>query len=244
MRQQQRRYLAIYAAASISVGGLSACNLTKGETFEDDTTLSGKVTSVRIENGSGGVTLRGTEGGGALALERSIEYKDDKPSGETHRVEDGVLVLGGCGSRCSVRYTVDVPVGVGVSGKTSSGAVRLSKVGAVKVSTNSGRIEMDGVSGSVDVRTSNGRITGRGLAGREIEAETSNGAIELTPKTPQSIRAKTSNGDITLTLPAAQYQVSADSNNGDKNIGITHDPGGEFRLGLTSGNGDITVKTA
>ncbi|MFI6206344.1 DUF4097 family beta strand repeat-containing protein [Streptomyces sp. NPDC051041] len=242
MRQQLRR-LGILATAGLATAGLAACGLVQGETFEDDSTLSGKITSVRLENGSGGVTVNGTDGG-ALSLHREIEYRGDKPEGATHRIEDGVLVLGGCGSRCSVNYTVDVPAGVPVSGEVSSGAVHLAKVGEVKVTTSSGRIEMNGVSGAVEVKTSNGRITGEDIKAARIKAETSNGGIDLTPSTPVDVQAKTSNGDITLTMPQAGYRISAESNNGDKNIDVPNDPAGRYELGLKTSNGDITVKNS
>ncbi|MFJ4692048.1 DUF4097 family beta strand repeat-containing protein [Streptomyces sp. NPDC088766] len=241
MRQELRR-LGGLAAAALAAGGLAACGLVEGETFEDDSMLSGKITSVRLENGSGGVTVNGTKDTGKLTLRREIEYRGDKPHGATHRIENGVLILGGCGNRCSVSYTVDVPAGVQVSGEVSSGRIHLTKVGAVKVTTSSGRIEMNGVSGAVEVKTSNGRITGEGIKGERIQAQTSNGAIDLTPATPLDVQAKTANGDITLTLPKADYQVTADTNNGDKTIGIPDDPSGTYRLVLQSSNGDITVE--
>ncbi|GGZ17540.1 DUF4097 family beta strand repeat-containing protein [Streptomyces nitrosporeus] len=240
------RGLGIFAVAGLAAGGLSACGMVQGQTYEDESTLSGKITSVRLENGSGGVTLNGTEGGGKLSLHRKLEYWGDRPEDPTHRIEGGVLVLKGCDgdSRCSVNYTVDVPAGIAVSGQVSSGAVHLAGVGAVKVATSSGRIEMEGVSGAVDVRTSNGRITGRDIKGGEIQAQTSNGAIDLTPATPQNVRATTSNGDITLTVPPGSYQVAADSNNGGEDIGVTSDPAGRYRLGLKTSNGAITVRTS
>ncbi|MFK4111750.1 hypothetical protein [Streptomyces sp. NPDC002176] len=60
-------------------------------------------------------------------MRREVDYRGDKPQGTTHRIENGVLILGGCGNRCSVNYTVDVPAGVPVSGEVSTGSVRLSK---------------------------------------------------------------------------------------------------------------------
>ncbi|MFE1951921.1 DUF4097 domain-containing protein [Streptomyces sp. NPDC059524] len=178
-----------------------------------------------------------------MSLRREIEYRDDKPRDATHRIENGVLILGGCGSRCSVDYTVDVPAGIPVTGELSSGAVHLNKVGAVNVTTSSGRIELHGVSGAVEVRTSNGRITGDDIKGTRVQAQTSNGAIKLDLATPLDVQAQTSNGDITLTLPKAGYQVTADTDNGDRTIGVSDDPSGKYRLGLRSSNGDITVRS-
>ncbi|MEU9673846.1 MULTISPECIES: DUF4097 family beta strand repeat-containing protein [Streptomyces] len=240
---QLLRGLGLVAVSGTAVVSLASCGIIQGETYEDDSTLSGKITSVRLDNGSGGVTVNGVKDG-ALALHRKIEFRGDRPQGATHRIEDGVLILGGCGNRCSVNYTVDVPAGIPVSGEVSSGAIRLAQVGSVEVTTSSGRVEMDGVTGTVQVRTSNGQINGTGIKGDSIQAQTSNGRINLTPDTPADVRAQTSNGAVTLTVPKASYKVTVDSNNGDQTIDVPSDPAGEYELGVRTSNGDITVRNS
>ncbi|WP_207933508.1 DUF4097 family beta strand repeat-containing protein [Actinomadura sp. GC306] len=212
-------------------------------TFEDDAALKGDITAVELDDiGAGGVTLRG--GASEASVHRKVRYRGDKPEGPTHRIEDGVLKLGDCGSRCSVHYTVDLPAGLPVSGGTSSGGIRLSRVGKVDVSTSSGEIRLDDVAGPVKVKTSNGKIEGRGLKGDETDAETSNGEITLRPATQQNIRAKTSNGEITVTVPAGSYRVAARTGNGDREIGVPNTPSARYGLDLTTSNGDITVRAA
>ncbi|MFI0712803.1 DUF4097 family beta strand repeat-containing protein [Streptomyces inhibens] len=238
------RFIGAVAAAVIGACGISACGLLPGETFKDDASVSGKITAVRLDSGSGGLTVRGGKGGGAVSVHRSVTYHGDRPEGATHRVEDGVLVLRGCGDRCSVNYTVKLPAGIPVSGETSSGDVNLSRVGTVKVTTSSGSIDLYGVAGTVDVRTTDGRISGRGLSGKHITAHTSNGAIYLTPATAQDLRAETSNGSVSVKVPRGRYQVSAQTSNGDKDIRVTNDPAAPFHLDLTTSNGDITAAQA
>ncbi|MFE7540104.1 DUF4097 family beta strand repeat-containing protein [Streptomyces platensis] len=238
------RFIGVVAVAAIGAGSLSACGLLPGKTFKDDAKVSKKITAVRLDSGSGGLTVHGGKGGGTVSVHRAVSYHGDRPQGATHRVEDGVLVLSGCGQNCTVDYTVELPAGIPVSGKTSSGAVELAKVGPVKLTTSSGDIQLDGVSGAVDARTTNGQITGRGLSGAQIAAETSNGAIDLTPATAQNVRAKTSNGAIRLQLPNGPYKVAAETSNGEEHIGIAQDPAARYRLELTTSNGDITAKPA
>ncbi|MFE0187195.1 DUF4097 domain-containing protein [Streptomyces sp. NPDC058989] len=242
-----KRVRVIGAAAVVCVGawGLGACGLSPAETFKDDAVVSKKITAIRLDGDSGGLTVHGGKAGGAtVSVHRSVSYHGDRPKGATHRVEDGVLVLGDCGDDCTVDYTLEVPAGIPVSGETSNGSVNLSKVGAVKVTTSSGEVELDGVTGPVDVRTSNGQITGRGLSGRHIDAETSNGGIELSPATAQSIRAKTSNGSVTVKVPKGPYRISAQTSSGDKNIDVASDPAARYRLDLITSNGDITAEPA
>ncbi|MFJ8311757.1 MULTISPECIES: DUF4097 family beta strand repeat-containing protein [unclassified Streptomyces] len=244
--RQQLRALGILTAIGVAAGGLAACGSLNQKSFEDDSALSGKITAVRLENGSGGVTVNGTDGGGAASLHRKVQYGsgDNKPSGATHRIENGVLILGGCSGSCSVKYTVQVPAGIPVSGDVSSGEISLHKVGAVNVSASSGDITMEEVSGSVKVKTTNGEITGRGLAGGGIETRTSSGDIQLTPSAPQNVQITAGSGDVHLTVPSASYKVTVQTGNGDKHISVPNDPSGKYELGLKTGSGDVTVKSS
>jgi putative adhesin len=238
------RLLGAFAAAGIGVSTLGACGLIPGETSEDSAKLSQKVDSVRLDSSSGAVRLRSKQTVTRVSVHRSIEFDGDKPAKRTYDVENGVLVLRGCGDDCSVSYTVDLPPRVSVSGGTSSGGIALSGVGKVDVTSDSGAVDLDDVDGTVDVRTANGRINGRGLKGEGIRAETSNGAIDLGLSTPQDVRAKTSNGAVSVTAPDGRYDVSARTGNGHKDIGVRDDPSGDHTLDLTTTNGSITVKKA
>lgn len=238
------RVLGAALTVVIGVGATSACELLPGETFEDETSVSQKVSSVRLDNESGGVTVRGKDGLDEVKLHREVKYHGDRPKGPTHEVDGGVLKLGGCGDDCEVRYTVEVPAGIPVSGKTSNGELKMSEVGTVHVSTSSGRISLEDVTGAVDVRSSNGRIEGRGLKGGGIRAETSNGDVDLASSDAQDVQVKTSNGDVDVAVPAGSYRVTAKSDNGSKDIGIGNDPSGDHRLSLVTNNGDVTVKSS
>ncbi|MFH8408584.1 DUF4097 family beta strand repeat-containing protein [Streptomyces sp. NPDC018019] len=228
------------------MSGLGACGVLERSTYEDDARLSAApVKSIRLDSHSGGLTLRGKKSLDTVSVHRKLRYQGDRPEKATHRVENGVLVLGDCGDDCSVHYTVEVPAGLPVTGKTSSGAVELSDVGAVRVSTTSGAVTLDGVAGAVDVRTTNGGVRGRGLKGDGVRAQTSNGAIDLVTDTPQDVQARTTNGAVTLTVPGGQrnrYRISTKTDNGGKNIGLPDDPSGAHRLDLTTTNGAITIK--
>lgn len=243
--RQLFRALGALTVSVAAVASLTSCGLGRGERYEDERTLPGAdtITSVRLENGSGGVTVNGAEDGtGEYKLHRTLDYKGERPTGATHRMEDGVLVLGGCGNRCSVSYTVDVPAGLPVTGEVTNGTIRLARVGAVEVTTGNGRVEMDGVTGTVKVRSTNGSIEGTALQADRIQARTSNGRIDLASDTPADIRAVTSNGAVTLTVPEAAYRVSADNSNGSRTIDVPDDPKGKYALDVRTSNGAITVR--
>ncbi|MGW2185928.1 DUF4097 family beta strand repeat-containing protein [Streptomyces sp. NPDC001719] len=235
------RLLIGVVTAGIAVGGISACDLVR-KNFEDDTTVSEKITSVRLDSGSGAITLRGKESATTVGLHRYVEYGGDRPQGTTHRVDNGVLVLSGCGDDCSVAYTVDLPEGLPVTGETSSGEVKLSRTGPVTVATSSGAIGLTDIHGPVDVRASSGAITGRGLKDGPVKAKSSSGTIDLTMSAPQDVRAEARSGAVTVTTPDGPYHVTARSDSGGKDIAVSDDPSAAHRLDLSTSSGAISVK--
>lgn len=234
------------ALAGLSIGAtiLSGCALLPAHGMGDETMLSDTtVTSVRIDNPTGSVSISGDTSATGIHIEREIKYSGAKRDiGPTYEVNGDELVLSGCGRRCTVEYSIELPAGVDVSGQTENGTIELSEVNNVEVSTSNGRIELEDVTGRVEVGTSNGRIEGSGLSGNGIIAKTSNGAIDLELATPQDVRANTSNGAIILRVPAGDYEVVAETSLGGTNIDIASDPNGEFLLDLETSNGAITVR--
>ncbi|GAA2077293.1 hypothetical protein GCM10009801_33310 [Streptomyces albiaxialis] len=221
--RQRFRIMGLAVLVAAGAAGTSACGLLPGETLEDDAKVSEKITAVRLDNSSGDITLRGEKGARDVSLKRKVEYRGDEP-GTTHRVEDGVLVLKGCGDDCEVSYTVDLPAGLPVKGGTSNGDITLHAMG------------------TADVRTSNGEVETRGMTGRSLRAETSNGSLDLSTATPQDIRAETSNGGVTVRPAKGPYRVKADTSNGDRTVKIPDEKKAPHLLDLRTSNGDITVK--
>jgi hypothetical protein len=242
MTTKRLRPLSAVLAGGLAAVALGACG--PGRTFEDDASLREQVTSVRLDAGTGSVTVRGRKGLDQVSVHREITYHGDRPQGATHRVDEGRLTLGGCGDDCEVDYTVEVPAGVPVDGETSRGDADLSRTGPVDLRTGSGDVTLAGVAGRVKARTSNGDINGKDLRGGRIEVATSNGEIDLTPGKAQDIHAETGNGGLTVNLPDSTYRISVKTGNGDKDIGVPDDPSGRHRIDLTSGNGDISVNPA
>ncbi|MFI5783119.1 DUF4097 family beta strand repeat-containing protein [Nocardia sp. NPDC051570] len=197
-----------------------------------------------MDSASGGVTITGRAGVSQVSLQRSLAYRGAAPSGVTYHVDNGELVLNGCGQDCSVDYTLTVPANLPVSGSIHSGAITLSGMGSVDVSTDSGQVSMDTIAGPVKVETASGKIQGQGIKGDHIQAKTSNGGIDLTLATAQDVRAETHNGAIDLAVPASSYHVTAETHSGDKNVDVPNTPTGQYHLDLRTSNGHIAVKSA
>jgi hypothetical protein len=245
--QYRIRWVGALAVTGAALGMLTACDLGDlgpQHTFQDDAAVSGPITAVRLDSGSGSITLNGKPGSTQASVHRELAYQGGRPTAPSSRVDGGVLVLHGCGQHCSVTYTVSLPAGLPVTGQTSNGEITLSQVGDVQVSSSNGGISLDGVNGTVDVHTSNGSITGHGLNGTRVQAQTSNGSIDLSPAKPQDVHATSNNGPITVTAPAGGYRVSTHSDVGGADVSVANDPSGRFLIDLRTDNGHIDVRPA
>lgn len=238
------RAVTAVALAALTLSGLSACSAIGQKTFADDAKVLQAVTSIRLDNRNGDVKVDASAGASTVFVHRKVDYRGDKPSGTSFGVRDGVLVLSGCGRNCGVDYVVTVPAGLPVTGGTSSGGVALIDVGAVDVHTSNGEIAVTDATGPVKLRTSNGGVDVKGVKGGGIDAQTSNGEVTIQTSTPQNIKARTTSGNLTLTIPPARYRISADDSNGDRHVAFENDPSGDYRLDLSTKNGDLTVKSA
>lgn len=244
MRSRQTRVLAAVALAALTAGGLSACSALGRKTFEDDAKVSRKVTSIRLDSRDGGVKVDASADISTISVHREVTYHGDKPSGTSFSVENGVLVLAGCGKHCGVDYVVKVPAGLPVAGGTSNGSLALTDVGAVDVHTTNGEIAVNSASGSVKLRTSNGDVDVKDVRGGDIDTRTSNGKVTILTAAPQNITARTTSSSLTVTAPPAKYRITANDSHGDKEVAFKNDPSGKYHLDLSTSNGDLTVKSA
>lgn len=237
------RAAAATAVTALTVGSLAACNfIGPPQRFTDDFTVSEDIAVIELDDATGSLEVTGSEGATEITVERTVSYMGDRDIGETHDVDGDTLELGNCGGFCSVDYTVEGPMGLGIGGNTANGAIELTGVGEVDVRTSNGRIELQDVSGSVDAETSNGRVIGRELNGDGVRVRTSNGSIKLELGEAQDVEARTSNGGIELAVPPdGTYRVTAETSGGSEDIGVADDPDGEFELELRTSNGSITV---
>lgn len=111
--------------------------------------------------------------------------------------------------------------------------VEVPRESSVVLRTSNGEIEVAGVRGEIDARTTNGRVAARDGGRREnhlhtsngeivaerisgsIDAETSNGGVRIEPAGIDEIQARTSNGPIRCILPPSYAgELEADTSLG------------------------------
>jgi len=211
--------------------------------IEGSAPLDRTITAIRVDSDSGSVTIEGDDDD-ASSLEWTISLRSNRTVGPTYSIDGSVLILSGCGSRCSVDYRVRVPVDVDVEGRTANGNIDLSDVGDVDLATTNGRVSLDGVTGRVMASSTNGRIEGEDLSGSGVEVSTSNGSVELELEQAQDVSASSSNGSIDVRLPDGSYRVEAETSNGQRDIRVPNSEGGRYLIDLRTSNGSITVHPA
>ncbi|MDR5700570.1 DUF4097 family beta strand repeat-containing protein [Agromyces aerolatus] len=207
---------------------------------EGSAQLDATITEVRLDSGSGSVTVSGDDDD--ASLEWTVMTRANRTIGPTYSIDGGTLVLSGCGQWCSVDYRVRVPEGVDVTGRTSNGSIDLSDVGEVDLQTTNGRITLDGVDGRVRASSTNGRIEGEGLVGTGVEVRTSNGSIDLEIASAQDVSAESSNGSIDVRVPGGSYRVETQTSNGREEVQVPNTDDGRYLIDLRTSNGSISVK--
>src|SRR2546430_14746176 len=146
----------VIGALGVGLLVLSGCGLASARnTFNDDATVDAKITSVRVANDSGDVTIRV---GDRTTVHRGVHYDRERP-GVTHHVEGSTLVIDSCKPRnCWIDYEVSVPRGTTVSGAADSGRGGLDGGAPVNLKASSGDGTARGVSREGHVGADSGSV--------------------------------------------------------------------------------------
>ncbi|WP_422736438.1 DUF4097 family beta strand repeat-containing protein [Micromonospora sp. WMMD729] len=252
------------AAAPVALGLstalilLAGCDNLSFRRLDYDDTEPVKITTIRVDGGSGDVIIRGGGPAGEARIKRVVRYQGGEPKAR-YEIRDSELVLDtDCGDRCSVSYEVTVPDGVSVQGDSGSGDVELTKVGAVKLRLGSGDVRVTEAAGALDVETGSGNIdlseagstvrlrAGSGdISARRVtgatDAEAGSGNVTIEMEAPNSARAHASSGDVTLLVPAGSYRVRSSTGSGDARITVADDPAASLLLDGSASSGNVTI---
>ncbi|MFD7658842.1 DUF4097 domain-containing protein [Actinosynnema sp. NPDC059797] len=260
----KRRIGSAAVAVVIAAVALTSCVRLVQHGFEDQHTVTQSITEVRLQNGSGNVLVRSSEGATSTDVRRRLQYPKsaEKPSGLFHRVEGTTLVLDGCGNRCTVDYEVVVPsADVRVVGENSSGDVRFEGVAAVEVQVGSGNADMRDVSGPIRIDNHSGDVTAANVGGDftgqlgsgnatlsdmhgAVTVEDHSGDVDVHVTAAKSVHAVSGSGNVTVRVPRAPYRVDVETGSGDQRVGVPNDPAAPVELFLRASSGDVNVLAA
>lgn len=255
-----RTGLAVVGAALLLFMGAVLTLGPFGDPEERSTEVTG-ISRVEISGASGNVQVRYRPGDTGVVHEKVSRNRWWSHDSQVHhRVENGTLVLdANCGWRCQVDYEVTLPAEVPVTGDLGSGDLRVSGMRSVQADVKSGSVELEDISGRVEVRassgdirladvqgdvvvrTGSGEISGSDLRGRQLTAESGSGDVELAVSEAESVRVETGSGDIELTVPPGAYAVKSRTGSGEEEIEVPVDPNARQELLLSTGSGSIRV---
>jgi hypothetical protein len=193
-------------------------------------TVSGRVTAVVIDGGSGSIDVTGSARC-TVSVSQQSSYSD-KPPAATHVLRDGTLTVSyTCQAQlsCGVSYTVQVPRGVPVTANASAGSVTLTSL-----------------AGMVNARASAGLITAVDMRSPVATFKSNAGGVIATfSVVPRSLTVSTNLGPITLTVPgSAAYRVDTHTVVGSSNVTVRRSGSSSHLINARSDLGSVTVSPA
>ena len=138
------------------------------------------------------------------------------------------------GNYAYVDLELEVPAGIALEVKDSSGDAEISGVASVSVSDSSGDLEVSDIAGGVIIRDSSGDIELEDIRGDVTIASDSSGDIEGDRIDGNVLIEQDSSGGIHFSGVGENFTVEKDSS-GDI---VAEDVGGDFTV-LRDGSGDI-----
>jgi putative adhesin len=127
---------------------------------------------------------------------------------------------------CETEFTLRVPTDV-----------------AVTVYSGAGAIDVRGLDGPLDLRSTTGEIVAKELLSESVRARTTAGDLRLGfISAPPHVDAETTSGDVDLALPVANYRIDASSRSGDVAVrGLFRDDLAPRHIVVRSRDGSVAV---
>jgi hypothetical protein len=241
----------VLAIGSVGWAGFNVVTLVAHEERTEITPYpAADVTMIDVDNSSGPVTIIGSPGRAEITVTARISDGLRK-TGERQQLVDGRLELDGTcpqfGSDwCEVEYTIQVPRDIEVLADSDSGKLEVRGIdGPVDLSSDNGSVEVADVTGDLTMASDNGSIEASRLTSDTVTAETDNGSltIELL-EPPTSVEARSDNGSIDVVLPRTDeaYALDVSTDNGHISREIRTVPGSPRHILIETDNGDAVVR--
>jgi hypothetical protein len=221
------------ALALISVGAFGVVSQFFRQSLEESTMFAGQIRQVVAETDLGDVWVHEGAAGQPLIVRRVLHWSFHKPTVEVTGGSGVVTATGRCGNGgasfgdCSVDLDLTVPHGT-----------------AVEITTRTGDVRADGLSGTLTASSTTGDVTLRGLRSPQVTAVATTGDVAVAMVAdPQAVQARTSTGDVHVSLPddGTAYRVSARSAVGDRTVKVPVEPASTRAITATASVGDVTV---
>lgn len=230
-------FTTLLPALAIGALAFAGCSLnidideSSTQRIERDTVSADDITLLDLSTSDGKVTI--SAGGlGSIEIITTLRESDEgdasysiNPNGDTLMIEG--VCKDDSGRNCTVGFDITIP-----------------PLTSVVVVTDDGRVMLDSLEGSIDVRTDDGAIDGDALEAAGVTARTDDGAIELSfDSQPELVDVRTDDGAIVVMVPAdnTAYDVAVSGDNGSIDIGVTESSGADHQIIARTDDGAVTV---
>ncbi|MFF7457311.1 DUF4097 family beta strand repeat-containing protein [Kitasatospora sp. NPDC008115] len=196
-------------AVTLVVGAVQTWAIAVHQRTRSESSYPVAVTRLRLDTGSAAVRIRpGREG--EVVVRQRLDWMVRMPVVSALFDQDRLDVRMRCNQvlpatelGCGAEIELDVPSGVAVTGRLSSGSVDVSGVaGEIDLVSTSGEVVLSDVSGPVTVRTTSGSVRGSRLGAPTVTAAATSGSVELGfAAVPRAVDIGVTSGSVVLGLP-------------------------------------------
>lgn len=245
----------LVAVVMLSWSMLWVVTLVARHTEEIDKSMPATAaTSLRVEIGSGTLEIVGNDSSMISVRATFTDGLFDSDHTETFDGSTFVVTsqcpfnrgpLAGGPTGCSADYRVEVPSSLDVRVVATDTAVSLRGLtGKVDVRTSNNRISAEDLAGPIRLETSNDAIEAYRLGAGPVSMRTSNDRVTAQfSASPDQVDVRTSNDSVSLKLPdtPAVFATDVSTSNGDTKTKIRTDPDSPRRIRVPTSNDDISI---
>jgi Toastrack DUF4097 len=224
----------ITACTNIFAGGLK---VIEEKTFQIQ---PGK--NLKVDASSGGVSITSWDKNEVYIKILGNDKAEEKLKFDFKNDEDKVEVIaknehwlsGWFSNGVKLKFEITVPIKFNAKVKTEGGGINVENIsGVLNLSTSGGGITFKNVNGKFDVNTSGGGITGINFHG-DLDAETSGGGISLSGS-DSKIKAETSGGSISLDYDGMNKGIYLSTSGGSIQINLPENFNASAKLSTSGG---------
>lgn len=218
------------AAALIAcTAALTACDMQTLE-FDHQTKSGTAITEVIVDVHVGTLTVVGTREPGAKAhVGAEFGSPDFRPAVDFREEGSKLYITTKCGNieLCRTDIELSMPEGAVLRADGEEADITAKDLrGAIFATIAIGNIQLDNVSGALDLTVREGSISGDDLLSTKALADTVKGKVDLVFLAPVwDITVNNTRGDIKLTVPDLVYQVKAATASGTADVRVDNSAG-------------------
>lgn len=229
-RAALRAGLVLLAVAALGWGAASAATTLSSESR----VISQRHTNIRtieVHAGMGVVGVTGRASATDVALRQRQRWRLRTPRFSARREGDRLVVRSSCpwnvGWPCDGALDLTVPPGI-----------------AVDIRSDDGEVRLQGLSGSVRVRSGDGPISGTALRGADVDLAAGDASVEVSFITaPERIRVAAADGAVDIRVPRDGRPWRVDGTTGDasREVEIAVDPAAARTITADTADGPVRI---